>query len=171
MFMFIGTMLNRLIPGGVTPLVIDLPPMRIPRIDNILKKTWFRTYYFIREAGMWFFIGAFIIGIMQVTGLLDGWIRLLSPLTVGWLQLPADAARAFIMGMVRRDFGAAGFFYLDLTPMQTVAGLVTITLFVPCIASLTVMLKERGPVDGLIIWGASWVIAFTVGGIVSQILV
>ena len=55
--------------------------------------------------------------------------------------------------------------------MQTVAGLVTITLFVPCIASLTVMLKERGLVEGLIIWGSSWVIAFTVGGIVSQILI
>jgi len=108
---------------------------------------------------------------MQVTGLLDKWIQLLSPLTVNWLQLPAEASRAFIMGIVRRDFGAAGFYALDLTPMQTVAGLVTITLFVPCIASLTVMLKERGLVEGLIIWGSSWVIAFTVGGIVSQILI
>jgi ferrous iron transport protein B len=55
--------------------------------------------------------------------------------------------------------------------MQTVVGLVTITLFVPCIASLMVMLKERGTFEGLIIWLSSWIIAFTVGGIVSQILI
>ena len=170
-FVFVGVVLNKILPGGATPLLIDLPPMRIPRINNLIRKTQMRTLFFIKEAGMWFFIGAFAIGIMQVTGLLDKWIQLLSPLTVNWLQLPAEASRAFIMGIVRRDFGAAGFYALDLTPMQTVAGLVTITLFVPCIASLTVMLKERGLVEGLIIWGSSWVIAFTVGGIVSQILI
>ncbi len=170
-FVFVGVVLNKILPGGATPLLIDLPPMRIPRINNLIRKTQMRTLFFIKEAGMWFFIGAFAIGIMQVTGLLDKWIQLLSPLTVNWLQLPAEASRAFIMGIVRRDFGAAGFYALDLTPMQTIAGLVTITLFVPCIASLTVMLKERGLVEGLIIWGSSWVIAFTVGGIVSQILI
>ncbi|MFN3134523.1 MAG: FeoB small GTPase domain-containing protein [Candidatus Kryptonium sp.] len=170
-FVFVGIVLNKILPGGATPLLIDLPPMRVPRIDNLIRKTRVRTFFFLKEAGMWFFIGAFAIGIMQVTGLLDKWIQLLSPLTVNWLQLPAEASRAFIMGIVRRDFGAAGFYALDLTPMQTVVGLVTITLFVPCIASLTVMLKERGLAEGLIIWISSWVIAFTVGGIVSQILV
>ncbi len=170
-FVLVGLILNKILPGGATPLLIDLPPMRIPRVDNLVRKTWMRTFYFIKEAGMWFFIGAFVIGIMQVTGLLDGWIRVLSPLTVNWLQLPAEASRAFIMGIVRRDFGAAGFYNLDLTPMQTVVGLVTITLFVPCIASLMVMLKERGLFEGLIIWVSSWLIAFTVGGIVSQILI
>lgn len=170
-FVFVGVVLNKILPGGATPLLIDLPPMRIPRINNLIRKTQMRTLFFIKEAGMWFFIGAFAIGIMQVTGLLDKWIQFLSPLTVNWLQLPAEASRAFIMGIVRRDFGAAGFYALDLTPMQTVVGLVAITLFVPCIASLMVMLKERGLVEGLIIWGSSWGIAFTVGGIVSQILI
>lgn len=170
-FVTVGVVLNKVLPGGATPLLIDLPPMRIPRIDNLARKTWMRTFYFIKEAGMWFFIGAFLIGVMQVTGLLEKWIQVLSPLTVNWLQLPAEASRAFIMGIVRRDFGAAGFYALDLTPMQTVAGLVTITLFVPCIASLMVMLKERGAFEGLIIWASSWIIAFTVGGIVSQILI
>jgi len=170
-FVIVGLTLNKILPGGATPLLIDLPPMRIPRIENLAKKTWMRTFYFIKEAGMWFFVGAFVVGLLQVTGLLDKWIQFLSPLTVNWLQLPAEASRAFIMGIVRRDFGAAGFYSLSLTPMQTVVGLVTITLFVPCIASLMVMLKERGTFEGLIIWLSSWIIAFTVGGIVSQILI
>ncbi len=170
-FITIGLTLNKILPGEATPLLIDLPPMRIPRLENLVRKTLMRTFYFIKEAGMWFFIGAFVVGFMQVTGLLNKWIQILSPLTVNWLQLPAEASRAFIMGIVRRDFGAAGFYSLDLTPMQTVVGLVTITLFVPCIASLMIMLKERGLSEGLIIWASSWLIAFSVGGIVSQILI
>jgi ferrous iron transport protein B len=59
---------------------------------------------------------------------------------------------------------------LALTPYQVVVALVTITLFVPCVASLMVMLKERGMKEALIIWFSTWVGAFVIGGIVSQIL-
>ncbi len=75
------------------------------------------------------------------------------------------------MGIVRRDFGSAGLFEMSLTPMQITVAIITITLFVPCIASLMVMLKERGIKQGMIIWGATWVGAFTIGGIVAQIII
>lgn len=78
---------------------------------------------------------------------------------------------AFVMGLVRRDFGAAGLYDMNLSPYQTVAALVTITLFVPCIASLMVMLKERGVREGMIIWIGSLVLALLIGGIVAQALV
>jgi ferrous iron transport protein B len=48
---------------------------------------------------------------------------------------------------------------------------VTITLFVPCIASLMVMLKERGTKEATIVWIATWVGAFFIGGLLSQILI
>ena len=54
---------------------------------------------------------------------------------MGWLGLPPQAATAFVMGFVRRDFGAAGFFTMNLTDPQLLVAMVTITLFVPCIAS------------------------------------
>jgi len=94
----------------------------------------------------------------------------LQPLVTGWLQLPREAATAFVMGLVRRDFGAAGLYDLSLSPYQTVAALVTITLFVPCVASLMVMLKERGLHEGMIIWVGSLVLAIGIGGVVSQVL-
>ncbi len=70
--------------------------------------------------------------------------ELLAPLTVGWLQLPKEASTAFVMGFVRRDYGAAGLLNMQLSPLQAVVALVTITLFVPCIAQFSVMIKERG---------------------------
>jgi len=170
-FVAIGTILNQMLPGESSPLLIDLPPMRIPRLDNIVRKTMFRSYGFMKEATPWFFAGALVVGIMQVTGLLVVWQNLLAPLVTGWLQLPREAATAFVMGLVRRDFGAAGLYALALTPYQVVVALVTITLFVPCVASLMVMLKERGMKEALIIWFSTWVGAFVIGGIVSQILI
>jgi ferrous iron transport protein B len=167
----IGTVLNKVLKGESTPLLIDLPPMRMPRPRNILRKTSVRTYQFMKEATPWFLIGALAVGIMQVTGLLEVWQRALVPLTTGWLQLPSEAATAFVMGIVRRDFGAAGLYSMALSPMQIVVALVTITLFVPCIASLMVMLKERGAKEGLVIWAGTWIVAFAVGGLVSQILI
>jgi ferrous iron transport protein B len=96
---------------------------------------------------------------------------LLAPIVTGWLQLPREASTAFVMGLVRRDFGAAGLYALALSPYQVVVALVTITLFVPCIVSLMVMLKERGIKEALIIWFTTWIGAFVIGGFVSQILI
>ena len=170
-FVVLGTLLHRALPGHSTPLLIDLPPMRLPRLDNIIRKTAYRTYFFMKEATWWFFAGALAVGILQVTGLLTVWQDLLAPLITGWLQLPREAATAFVMGMVRRDFGAAGLYQLPLTPDQIVVALVTITLFTPCIASLMIMLKERGTKEATIVWVGTWVVAFLVGGLLSQILI
>lgn len=170
-FVAVGTILHRILPGSTTPLLIDLPPMRLPRIDNVARKTAYRTYFFMKEATPWFLIGALGVGILQVTGLLTVWQNLLNPLTTGWLQLPREASTAFVMGMVRRDFGAAGLYDLALKAPQVVVALVTITLFTPCIASLMVMLKERGWKEAMTVWIGTWVVAFLVGGLLSQILI
>ncbi|GAW28081.1 ferrous iron transport protein B [Carboxydocella sp. ULO1] len=165
----VGTLLNKLLPGRSTDLLIDLPPMRLPRLSNVVKKTATKSSHFLKEATPLFAIGAFIISIMQITGaleMLQDWLR---PLTVGWLSLPKEAATAFIMGFVRRDFGAAGFASMELTALQKLAGLITITIFVPCIASALVIFKERGKQEGLIIWPAVLVIAFLIGGLTAQL--
>jgi len=170
-FVAIGTILHRILPGKTSPLLIDLPPMRMPRLDNVMKKTLYRAYFFMKEATPWFFVGALAVGLLQVTGLLTVWQNVLEPFTVKWLQLPREASVSFVMGMVRRDFGAAGLYDLALTTDQIIVALVTITLFVPCIASLMVLVKERGTKEASLIWIGTWVTAFLVGGILSQILI
>ncbi|SHJ41797.1 ferrous iron transport protein B [Desulfofundulus thermosubterraneus] len=164
-----GTLLSTLLPGKSADLFIDLPPLRLPRLDNVLKKTGTKSYHFLKEAAPLFALGALIISTFQVTGILEFLQNLLAPLTVGWLNLPRKAATAFIMGIVRRDFGAAGLTDLALTPLQTIVALITITLFVPCIASVLVIFKERTKKEALFIWGSSWVVAFLVGGLVAQL--
>ena len=167
----IGTILNRMLQGAPEPLLLDLPPIRLPRFGNVARKTMLRSYQFMKEATGWFFAGALAVGVANGIGLLGVLERALNPITTGWLQLPPEASTAFIMGVVRRDFGAAGLYHMNLAPMQILVALVTITLFVPCIASLMVMMKERGLKEGFVIWIGTWVVAFAVGGLVSQIVV
>lgn len=166
----IGTVLNKVIPGKSSALLIDLPPMRLPRVGNVLRKTGVRAFFFMKEAYVWFIAGSLGVSILQVSGGLKAWQELVSPLTVGWLSLPKEAATAFVMGMVRRDFGAAGLTELALSPWQVVVALVVITLFVPCIASLMILFKERGTREALAVWAGAWVFAFTVGGVLAGIV-
>lgn len=165
----VGTIMNKTLPGESSGLLIDLPPIRLPRIRNILTKTFNKSYLFIKEATPLFALGAFIITVLQLTGFLKAAQNFLAPMTIGWLNLPKETATVFIMGLVRRDFGAAGLYNMNLTSAQTITALITITLFVPCIASVMIIFKERGWKEASIMWLGTWVIAFLVGGVVAQL--
>ena len=119
-----------------------------------------------------FFIAGFAVTIAQMSGLLDLMMRVLAPIVVHWLLLPADPRipTTFILGIVRRDFAAFGLTDVALTPSQAVVAMVVITLFVPCIATVGVMIKERGPKIALTIWFGSWIAAIGLGGLLARTL-
>jgi ferrous iron transport protein B len=173
-----GTVLNKILPGKSTHLLIDLPPMRLPVIKNIFNKTFSKTMHFLEEATPLFFLGAFLVTIMKISGLLEILQKGLAPLTVNILHLPLETATIFLMGVIRRDFGAAGLAKMAglgesaavLSPLQILVCLIVITLFVPCIASVIVMYKERGWKEASLVWFGSWIVAFAAGGILTRIL-
>lgn len=167
-----GLLLNKIMPGKSTSLMIDLPPMRLPRAGNVLKKTWTKSYNFMIESIPMFCIAGLVVSLGQMTGLLNLLIQTLSPLTVGWLRLPDDPRipTTFILGIVRRDFAAFGLTDVALTQAQAVVAMVVITLFVPCIATVGVMIKERGPKIAFSIWIGSWLFAFLIGGLLALVL-
>jgi ferrous iron transport protein B len=162
--------MEKVLPGRSTDLLIDLPVLRVPRIGNVLQKTYSRTLHFIKEALPLFAVGALIISLLNISGLLLKIKNSMEPLVSGWMGLPPEAATAFIMGIVRRDFGAAGLYALPMTAGQTLVSLVAITLFVPCIAAILIIVKERGYKDGLLIWVGSFIAAFLVGGVLARIM-
>ncbi len=167
-----GLLLNMVLPGKSGALLIDLPPMRLPRADNVLKKTWKKSWNFLKEATVPFMYAAVAVTLAQVTGLLAAIIKVLQPITVNLLSLPNDPriATTFILGIVRRDFGAFGLTDVAMTPVQAVIAMIVITLFVPCIATVGVMMKERGPKIAITIWLGSWLCAFAIGGLLARVL-
>lgn len=165
-----GTVLDRVLPGYTVPLWLDLPTMRMPRPDNVLLKTWTRTCGFIKEAFPIFLGGAFLLSLLRVTGAMDAIQRLMQPLTTGWLLLPGETASAFIMGFIRRDFGTAGVMAIPMEPLQKFVALVTLTMFVPCIATTLVIFKERGWREGAAMWLLILALAFLGGGLLAHLV-
>jgi len=174
-FVITGTLLNKLMPGESTDLLIDLPPLRLPRLGNVLKKTYVKSIMFLKEATPLFIIGGLLITILQYTGMLDSIAKVLEPLTVGFLKLHPKVAQAFIMGIVRRDFGAAGLNDLAaqglLNAPQVIIALVAITLFVPCIAAIMVIFKERSWKESALIYIGSFIISFLTAGLLAQFII
>ncbi len=168
-FVIFGTILNKVIAGESSSLILSLPSLQMPRFSNILMKTFVRTKHFLYEAGIWFLFGALLISILQLTGILKFLENLIASLVVTWMGLPKQAALAYIMGIVRRDFGAAGFYSMALTQIQLLVALVSITLFVPCIAAILILYKERGSKVATMIWVGTIVMAFFVGGAIFNI--
>ncbi len=169
-FGLVGTVLNKLVPGRSSDLLIDLPSLRVPRLDNVVRKSATKVWNFMKEVTLFFAAGALLISVLKVTGALGWVIDVARPLTVRWLGLPAEAATAFVMGFVRRDFGATGFFTMNLTDVQLLVGMVTITLFVPCIASAMVILKERGVIYFAGLFASSIAVAFITGGLIARLM-
>jgi len=162
-----GLLAARLIPGRRIPLVTELPPMRLPILGNVLKKTGGRLKWYLLEVIPLFLLGTFIMFALDKLGALPAIIRAGEPLVSGWLGLPPEASAAFVMGFLRRDFGATGLFAMahTLSPVQAVVGMITITLFIPCFASLMMMVKEQGLKIALTMVAVIVPFAFLVGGL------
>lgn len=130
--------------------------------------------WYLKEAVPLFLLGTLILFILDKVGFLLLLEKAGAPLVQRWLGLPAQATAAFIMGFLRRDYGAAGFYKLSQEGMldgnQIIVGLVVITLFVPCVAQFLVMLKERGWRAALAIVAFIFPYAFFVGGALNFVL-
>ena len=170
----VGYLASKLLPGEPSDFVLELPPIRIPQVTNILIKTMARVEWYLKEAVPLFVLGTLILFTAQKLGVLLLIQKLADPVVVGFLGLPSKAAEALVIGFLRRDYGAAGLFMLAkgglLDPVQTVVSLVVVTLFVPCIANFFVMVKEQGIRAALYMVGFIFPFAFAVGGTINWVL-
>lgn len=170
----VGFLASRVLPGKSSDFILEIPPMRMPQIKNIALKTLVRIEWYLKEAVPLFVIGTFILYVLDKTNGLVALQTAASPVVVTLLDLPAEAANAFIIGFLRRDYGAAGLLALQrdgmLDGIQVVVSLVTMTLFVPCIANLLMVVKERGLKTA--IWMTVFIFPFAVlvGAVVNFLI-
>lgn len=167
----VGFLAARALPGDRSDFILELPPIRLPRLKNLATKTALRVRWYLGEAVPLFLIGTAILFVLDRIGALGALSQAARPVVTGALGLPADAAEVFVMGFLRRDYGAAGLFKMaqngSLTGVQSVVALTVMTLFVPCVANLLMIVRERGLRTGLAILAAVTVIALGTGTIVN----
>ncbi|MGC8917478.1 MAG: ferrous iron transport protein B [Thermoanaerobaculum sp.] len=170
----VGWAAARILPGRSSDFLLEIPPLRVPQLGNILIKTAARTEWYLEEAVPLFVLGTLLLFALDATGLLAGLETLAKPVVRGLLGLPPEAASSFLVGFLRRDYGAAGLYALrdagKLDGVQAVVSLVVITLFVPCIANFFMMIKERGLKTATAIVAFIVPFAFLVGGLLNFVL-
>lgn len=146
-FVLVGAIGARILPGAPARFYMELPPLRRPRVGNVLIKTYTRMQWYFLEVLPLFLLASVLMWAGQRTGVFAALVAALQPV-VGALGLPAETAGVFLFGFFRRDYGAAGLFEMTrsgaLDQIQLAVAGVTLTLFVPCVAQFLMMMKERG---------------------------
>ncbi|MFP4051092.1 MAG: ferrous iron transport protein B [Thermoplasmata archaeon] len=173
--LFVAWMASKIIPGKRGDFIMELPPLRIPKWDNVLRKTYYKVVWFFKEALPLFMIGTFIISVFDIVGILDVMINGLKPIVSTWMGLPEDTSIFFILGFLRRDFGAAGLLDMAqnnlLVQRELLVATVAITLFVPCVANFLMIIKERGYKTAIAVIGFIIPFAFFVAGILNHLMI
>lgn len=170
-FLLVGFLAAQVMPGERPTFYMELPPLRLPTLGNVVVKTYTRMEWYLREVFPLFILASALIWLGRLTGLFDLVVSALMPL-VRWIGLPEETAVAFLFGFFRRDYGAAGLYDLRhaMNGVQLLVATTTMTIFVPCIAQFSVTLKERGWKTALAITAFIFPFAFLVGGLLNWLL-
>ena len=172
-FLFAGHVLHAILPGQRSPFFMELPPLRAPKLNAILQKTLARMRWYFVEIVPVFILVSLVLWTLGQLDLLSSMAASLTPF-LGRMGLPPELAFVFLYGFFRRDYGAAGLFDLyrngQLTGAQLLVAAVILTLFLPCLAQLTIMIRERGAVISLLVAVIVALVAFGTGYILSIVL-
>jgi ferrous iron transport protein B len=170
----VGFLYSKLIQGKRSDFILEVPPMRRPQLSNIFIKTFARIEWYLKEAVPLFILGTLFLFFLDYFKMLPKIEALCAPVITSLVGLPKEVTGPFLIGFLRRDYGAAGLFVLardgKLDPIQVVVSLVTITLFIPCIANFFIIIKERGAKTAFAMAGFIFPFAFLVGGFLNWIL-
>ncbi len=161
-----GTLADKLAAGDKPVFYMDIPPLRIPSLKNIGLKTASRLIWYFKEVLPVFLSISLLLAVADYYGLINLVTAVISPV-IRLLGLPQEMSLIFVLGFLRRDYGAAGLYDLfvqgSLSFPAVVISAVTMTLFLPCLAQLAVMIKERGIFTTFVILSLVAAIALSAG--------
>ncbi len=171
LYIFMGILLNKFIKGESPEIFMEIPPYRKPSIVAIAKKLSMRIQWYLKDAIPWLFFGVFIINILYTLHFIDFLSNLFSPIVVAWFGLKKEAALALIAGFLRKDLAVGMLLPLNMAPEQLVIATTILTIYFPCVATFTILIKELGIKDMLKAMLLMILVAFTVGGIQRFLLI
>jgi ferrous iron transport protein B len=177
-----GVLLNKMLPGEPTGLIMEVFPLRRPQPRLVIRKTWFRFREFLRAAAPIIVIGSLVLGGVYESGLVWHLTRPLSPIIQGWLGLPAVAGLTLLFAVLRKElalqllvafalvaYGASAHNLLSfMTPHQLVVYAIVNSLYVPCVATIAMLGREFGWRRAALISASTVAVAVLVGGLVSH---
>ena len=172
-----GRIALKVVPGESTGLIMEMHSFKAPSISVAFKQTWTRIKSLIYLVFPIYIIGSAFVQALYVTGALGPINAALTPITVMWLGLPAITGVLLIFGAVRKEFTLLILIALVgpnlaavLTPVQFIVLALVGLLYIPCLSTITVLVREFGVKAATAISAANLVTAIVIGGIAFRLL-
>jgi len=184
LILLVGFSLNKVLPGEPSGLVMEMFPFRAPLVSEVLKKTWYRFKEFIYIAAPLIITGSLILGVLYETKYIWMIVDPMSPITTSWLGLPALVGIPLIFGVFRKELtlellialavmqygvGAKNLL-LFMSPLQIFIFALVITIYIPCVATISVLGKEVGWKNTLLIMAFTITLAIFIGGVAYRLI-
>jgi ferrous iron transport protein B len=174
----LGRIAFQVVPGEPMGLIMEMPSYRWPTLRVTASRAWFRLKDFVLTAFPIIIFGNIAIYFFNIMGLLDLLQKALSPITVWWLGLPVATGVVLIFGVLRKELtlillasimGTSNL-SLVLTPIQMFVFAFVVMIYIPCIATIAVLVKEFGYSKATIITLVEIGLSIMLGGLLFRIL-
>jgi ferrous iron transport protein B len=174
----LGRIAMKAVPGKSTGLIMEMHSFKVPSLFVVSKQTWTRTKSIIYMVFPVYIIGSALVQVLYALNVLTPISNAMSPLTVWWLGLPVVTGILLILGIVRKEFillGAVAIFgstnlALFLTPVQLITLALVAMLYIPCVSTFMILIKEFGWKAAATISLANIISAILVGGLAFRLL-
>ena len=178
----LGRIAFKSLPGEPIGLIMEMPQYRVPSAKVVLRQTWARLKDFIIVAFPFIIIGSLVLSGLRIAGLLDPIGDAMSPITVGLLGLPVAAGIVLVFGVLRKELtlimlatliaptaGSVDFSTV-MDPVQMIVFTLVVMFYIPCIATLAVLVREIGLKRTGIIVVVELLLALLIGAVAFRLL-
>lgn len=173
-----GVILARVTPGNQLGMVLELPPLRLPKMKNVFARSWLHIREFLVIAMPLLMVSSVVLGLLGYFGITALFQDAVAPFMEGVLGLPGFASTALLFGILRKEMAFETLIVLAgtadlssvLTPLQLYSFALVSTLFVPCISTIAVLSREMGWRTALLISGYTLVLGLGAGALLAYFL-
>ncbi|HNT97915.1 MAG TPA: FeoB small GTPase domain-containing protein [Elusimicrobiales bacterium] len=144
-----GAALNRFTRGEAPELFVEIPPYHLPPPGLVARKVWIRIKEFLLDAVPMIMLGVFLVNLADMSGALTAISGAFKGPLEAFFGLPGETVSVMVLGFLKKDISIAMLAPFGLAPAQIAVASVFLALYLPCLASLLVMVRELGAKESL----------------------
>ncbi|KUG20756.1 MAG: ferrous iron transport protein B [Methanomicrobiaceae archaeon] len=173
-----GLLLSRVTPGERFGMIMEMVPLRRPKPALVLQKSWMRLREFLFIAMPILLVGSVFLGVLEYSGFMNLFQQAIEPVTEMMLGLPGYAATALLFGILRKEMAFETLAILAGTAdlgsvlggLQLYIFAIVTVLFVPCLSTIAVIIREISPKIALLVSAYTVTLGLVVGSIIHRLL-
>jgi len=168
-WILLGLFLNFILSGAKEEIILEVPPLRLPLLKNVIYKTWFRMKdFFIRVLPLLLLAGIGI-RILLETNVFESFTRL-NFLTHPILGLSGETFAGILVVVIQRYLAPLFLLNLNLGVREATIACAMILVTFPCLPNSVILWRELGFKKFLAIFFLAGFLSLLVGVILNLVL-